>query len=314
MTNSLNRDDDSEVIGALMRGFLRSAVNEIEAADTVVRTHRQEGLADDPEAIRKLRLSFRRVQYQLETMAKIEKTLVTKTLIRRLQEVGKPFGNLRDAEVLELRVIKGLGKRGTTSEGVQLRRIAADARRHEQLATEVLIDSQTYRETLQALNEYRRALPAQHVTPVVLRPVAQRVLRASWREIQREVKRAKHNGNDAQLHLLRITAKRALYATQNFSKVLGPPAEELARRVDLLQKFLGKQHDQVNASQWTKKVGKDHPPLKKLAHALAAEERKRANANAKRWISRWESVCELQPRQLWREESRETSLDLKSSP
>jgi CHAD domain-containing protein len=309
----LNRDDDTEIMGALMRGFLRSAVLDIEAADTVVRTHRQEGLADDPEAIRKLRLSFRRVQYQLEMMAKIEKTLVTKTLIRRLQEVGKPFGNLRDAEVLELRVIKGLGKRSTTPEGDQLRRVAADERRHEQLATEALLDSRAYRETLQALDEYRRALPTQHVTPLVLRPVAQRVLRASWRELQREVKRAKHNGHDAQLHFLRITAKRALYSTQNFSKVLGPPAEELARRMDILQKFLGKQHDQVNASEWAKKLGKDHPSLKKLARALAAEERKRANANAKRWTPHWRSVCDLQPRQLWREEPRETSLDLKPS-
>jgi CHAD domain-containing protein len=301
-------------MGAMMRGFLDSAISDIEVADKVVRQHRQEGLADNPEAIRKLRLSFRRVQYQLETMAKIEQTRVTKTLIRRLQEVGKPFGNLRDAEVLELRVIKGLGKRGATPEGDHIKRIAAGARRREQLATEALLDSLAYRETLQTLHEYRRALPTQHVTPAVLQPVAQRVLRISWRELQREVKRTKRNGTDAQLHFLRITAKRALYSTQSFSKILGPPAEEFALRLDLLQKFLGKQHDQVNAAAWIKEVGKSHPPLKKLAKALATEERKRANANARRWTSRWESVRDLHPSQLWRREPRETSVDLKPTP
>jgi len=301
-------------MGAMMRDYLGSAVNDIEAADMIVRSHRQEGLADDPEAIRKLRLSFRRVQYKLTTMAKLEKTLVTKTLIRRLQEIGKPFGNLRDAEVLELRVIKGLGQRGATPEGDQIMRIAASERRREQLATEALLDSLAYRETLQTLNEYRRALPTQHVAPEVLRRVAQRVLRDSWRELRREVKRTKRNGTNAQLHFLRITAKRALYSTQSFSKILGPPAEEFALRLDLLQKFLGKQHDQVIAAGWTKEVGENHPPLKQLARALATEERQRARANARRWAPRWESVRDLDPRQLWRGEPREASVNSKPTP
>jgi len=301
-------------MGAMMRDYLGSAVNDIEAADMIVRSHRQEGLADDPEAIRKLRLSFRRVQYKLATMAKLEKTLVTKTLIRRLQEIGKPFGNLRDAEVLELRVIKGLGQRGATPEGDQIMRIAASERRREQLATEALLDSLAYRETLHTLNEYRRALPTQHVAPEVLRRVAQRVLRDSWRELQREVKRTKRNGTNAQLHFLRITAKRALYSTQSFSKILGPPAEEFALRLDLLQKFLGKQHDQVIAAGWTKEVGENHPPLKQLAHALATEERQRARANARRWASRWASVRDVDPGQLWKREPRGTSVNLKPTP
>jgi CHAD domain-containing protein len=299
LTNSKESDVESVAIGAMMRDYLHAAVIEIESADLTVKEHRRKGLADDPEAIRKLRLSFRRVQYQMETMAHLEKTRSTKTLIRRLHDVGKPFGNLRDAEVLELRVTKGLGDRGETPKGLQLRKIAADVRRHEQLATEALLDSPAYEETIRALNEYQRAFPVHNVSPTIIQPIAQRVLRSSWRKLQHEVKRAKRNGSDAQLHYLRVTAKRALYSTQAFSNVLGPPAEELALRLDLLQKFLGKQHDQVIASAWTKEVGEVHPPLKKLASALAAEERRRANVNAKHWTPLWDSVRELHPRQLW---------------
>jgi CHAD domain-containing protein len=299
MTNSTTSDVNSVIIGAMMRDFLRAAVDDIDSADLIVKQHRQEGLADDPEAIRKLRLSFRRVQYQLETMANIEKTPATKTLIRRLHDVSKPFGNLRDAEVLELRVIKGLGHRGQTPAGLQLKKIAADSRRHEQLATEELLDSQAYRETIRALHEYRRAFPAHSMSPTMIQPIAQRILQASWRKLEREVKRAKRNGSDAHLHQLRITAKRTLYSTQASSNVLGPPAEELTLRLDLLQKFLGKQHDQVIASAWTKEVRRAHPALKKLARALAAEERQRANSNAKHWTPLWESVRDLRPHQLW---------------
>ena len=284
----------------MMREYLRAAIDAIDSADLTVKEHRQKGRADDPEAIRKLRLSFRRVQYQMESMAHIEKTLATKTLIRRLHEVGRPFGNLRDAQVLELRVIKGLGDRGGTPKGLHLIQIAADARRHEQLATEELLDSLAYEETLRALNDYRRALPAHTVSPIMIQPIAQRVLRASWKELQREVKRAQRNGSDAHLHYLRITAKRSLYSAQAFSSVLGPPAGELALRIDVMQKFLGKQHDQVIASEWIKEVGRAHASLRKLADALAAEERKRANANAKHWTLYWESIRDLHPRQLWR--------------
>ena len=304
MTNSTKSGVESMIIGAMMREYLRAAVNDIASADLVVRQHHQEGLEDEPEAIRKLRLSFRRVQYQLETMANIEKTLATKTLIRRLHDVGKPFGDLRDAEVLELRVIKGLGERGQTPQGLQLMKLAADVRRREQLATVALLDSRAYHETLQALNEYRRGLPSRVVPPTMIQPIAKRVLQASWKRLRREVKRAKRNGNDARLHYLRITAKRALYSTQTFSNVLGPPAEELAHRLDVFQKFLGKQHDQVLAAAWTKEVGRIHPPLKKLASALAGEERKRANANAKHWTPYWEAVGELHPQRLWRGERR----------
>lgn len=299
MTNSSKSEVEAVIIGAILRDVLLAAEKEIESADFVVRKNRQEGLPDDPEAMRKLRLSFRRVQYQLETMTDVEKTHDTNALVRQLHDVGKPFGSLRDAEVLELRVIKALGDRGETPEGLQFKEIAADARRVEQLTTEALLDSPAYQEILQALNEFQSALPLRSASPSEIRPIAQRAIQVSWRKLQRVAKRAKLDASDAHLHLTRITAKRALYSAQAFSNVLGPPAGEFALRLDSLQKFLGGQHDQVVASKWTKQVGKVHPPLKKLANALAAEERKRADTRAKHWTRYWKLVGDLHPRQLW---------------
>lgn len=300
MTNSFKDEVDSLLIGAMMRDFLRTATREIESADVVVQQNRRAHLPDDPEAIRKLRLSFRRVQYQLETMAEIERAPGTKMLIRRLHGIGSPFGDLRDAEVLEQRVIKGLGERGATTEGIQLIEFAAEIRSNEQSSTEALLDSNVYQETLQALNTYRLSLDAHNVSLIMIQPLAKRVAKVSWQKLKVEVKRAKVNGSDAQLHHLRITAKRALYSTQIFSNVLGLPAEEFALRLDLLQKFLGKQHDQVMASEWSRRTAKAHPSLKKVARAFATEERHRADVNAKHWPPYWASIRDLHPQQLWR--------------
>jgi CHAD domain-containing protein len=299
VTNSIKDEVDSLIVGAMLRDFLRTASSEIESADLVVKENRTASLLDDPESIRKLRLSFRRVQYLLETMDEIEKIPGTKILVRRLHEVGAPFGGLRDAEVLEQRVTKGLGTRGGTAKGLQLISLAGEFRHHEQLSVQALLDSNLYRGTLEALKTYRSSLEARNVSLITIRPLAQRVLKVSWLRLKLEVKKTKFDDSDDQLHHLRITAKRVLYSTQAFMNVLDPPGEEFARRLDLFQKFLGKQHDQVMVTQWAKSTAKDQPSLKKLAKTLASEERKRASANAKHWPSYWDSIRDLHPRQLW---------------
>ena len=107
------RKHDHNVVKAFTRELLNVAESDIKLADFIVRNNRTEGEPDDPESTRKLRLSFRRVQYRLSTMASIDPTLGADDLIERLYNVGKPFGRLRDAEVLEAGVIQSA--RGTAS-------------------------------------------------------------------------------------------------------------------------------------------------------------------------------------------------------
>jgi len=294
----LSESRDDLVIGrVLVRGLLNVARESISAADAVVRKNRLAGDPDDPESIRKLRLSFRRVQYQLTTMSEVDHTLNAKPLIRQLREIGRPFGRLRDAEILELRVTKALGDRRTTPEGRQLIDIVAAIRRVEQQATDSLLNSMEYLETLRSINEFRSSLPPDAVSPAMARPVARRAVAVTWRGLRSEAKRAVADPTDANLHLMRIAGKRMVYSTQAYSYVLGGPADELARRVDAMQKFLGRQHDHVIVSVEIRRVGKDHPLLRELANALSAEERQRADDCARHWPRYWVSVRDLHPRE-----------------
>ena len=120
-------------------------------------------------------------------------------LIGRLREVGKPFGRLRDAEILESSVIKALGERVATPQGRQLMELAARSRRAEQRVTDDLLGSDAYQKTLSEVSEFRAALPSRHATSEMLRPMAQRAMHLSWRELQREAKRGNAQSDEQTL-------------------------------------------------------------------------------------------------------------------
>ena len=212
LTRTDNSDTEQEITKSFTRELLSMAESDIKLADFIVRNNRREGVPDDPESTRKLRLSFRRVQYRLKTMADIEASLCAEPLIGRLREVGKPFGHLRDAEILQSSVIRALGDRVATPQGRQLMELAAHARRAEQHVTDDLLNSDAYQKTLLEVSEFRANLPSRHASSEMLRPMAQRAMHLSWGELERKAKKTKRDPSDIHLHHTRIAAKRTLYA------------------------------------------------------------------------------------------------------
>ncbi|HEY1825215.1 MAG TPA: CHAD domain-containing protein [Acidimicrobiales bacterium] len=299
MTKKQKRRHDQDIVKAFTRELLSVAESDIKLADFIVRNNRSDGAPDDPESTRKLRLSFRRVQYRLATMASIDSRLGADDLIERLSDVGRLFGRLRDAEVLEASVIKALGGRVTSTSGRQLMDIAARTRRNLQHKSDDLLKSDKYHDTLREISEFRTSLPTRFTSSETLTPMAHRALRVAWKDLRREVKQAKKRPSDKNLHATRLAAKRMLYASQALSDVIGSPIEELARRLDVMQKYLGKQHDLVIASNWFRDVASEQPQLKKVAKKLAAQQRRRADQRAERWHSYWRAVKELHADRRW---------------
>ncbi|HTT58536.1 MAG TPA: CHAD domain-containing protein [Acidimicrobiales bacterium] len=299
MTKKQKRRHDHDVVKAFTRELLSVAESDIKLADFIVRNNRGDGAPDDPESTRKLRLSFRRVQYRLATMASIDPTLGADDLIQRLGDVSKLFGRLRDAEVLEASVIRALGSRVTSSQGRQLMDIAARSRRNLQHKTDDLLKSDKYHDTLREVSEFRTSLPTRFTSSETLTPMARRALRTAWGDLRREIKQARRKPSDRNLHSTRVAAKRMLYAAQALSDVVGSPVEEFARRLDVMQKYLGKQHDLVIASNWFRDISTEQPQLKKVAKKLAAQERQRADKRAERWHQHWRAVKELHADRRW---------------
>lgn len=288
------------LVGSFLRELLLTASREIELATAKARESAGDEQAYDPELTRKMRLSVRRVRYQLDALCEVERAFKTTRLVRKLGVVGQPFGALRDAQILEERVRGALGKRARTPQGKKLRKKAAEFRASKEVPVRDALDAHATDKVLALLNEYRRAMPFQTWLMGDVTPLARAVLKSSWRELERVQRRARRRPSDENLHAVRIVAKRTMYVAQAFTKVLGPPVEEFATRLNDLQQALGRQHDHVIVAKWLSKTAKKTPKLRKLARRLAADERRRARKGARTWRRSWRKVRDLEPRQLFR--------------
>jgi CHAD domain-containing protein len=288
-------DEVHLIIRVLARSIANVARDETGAAERVLRESRRHGDSDDPASVRKLRIAFRRAEYELEALSELDSSLDTHSLVRKFHEIGKPLGDLRDAEILEQRLTKALGERAESFEGRQLLGKVAQERGEAQRSADALLDSKDFQEALHALKEYRMSLPPDAVTPAMARPVVQEVVHISWRTLRHAAKKARKDESDELLHALRRTVKRTVYLTRAFSYVLGPSSEEFTLRLTALQKLLGRQHDHVIVSEWLMQWTTNDPVLNHLMHALAQEERARADGYTSHWIRYWKSVRDLQP-------------------
>ena len=296
MSEWVESDEGRLIVRVLVRGLVQVARGEITDAESSVRRARLEGDPEDPGSIRRLRIAIRRVEYQLATMRELDSTLKVASLVDQLHEVGKPFGALRDAEILCARVAKALGERVTSPEGQRLIETISEERYLAQRDSDVSLDSQEFRDAIGALNEFRTSLPADALTAAMARPVAQLAIRLTWRALKDAAKAAKDDESDESLHALRRSVKHANYMTRSLSYVLGPSSTEFAARLTTLQKLLGRQHDHVIVAGWLRDVGDDHASLEPIAHELSVDERRRADKDASEWRREWRSIRDLHPK------------------
>ena len=295
MSDYRGADEVRLIVRVLARSIANVARDETAAAESALRENRREGGSDDPASVRKLRIAIRRAEYELEAMGDLDSTLDNRVLVRQLHDIGKPLGDLRDAEILQQRLTKALGERGASADGQELLAKVATERREARRSCDLLLDSAGFQDVLNALNEYRLSLPPDAVSPAMAQPVVQEAVRILWRALRHAAKKAKNDESDENLHSLRRTAKRAVYLTRAFSYVLGPSSEEFTLRLVALQKLLGRQHDHVIVSEWLKREAKSEPQLKDLMHNLASDERRRADGNTSHWARYWQSVRDLHP-------------------
>jgi CHAD domain-containing protein len=82
------------------------------------------------------------------------------------------------------------------------------------------------------------------------RDVAGSLVRRPWRSLAAHRRQLGKQPTDADLHDLRIRAKRVRYASEAVAPVVGEPAQRLASAAARLQRVLGDLNDSVVAEAW----------------------------------------------------------------
>jgi CHAD domain-containing protein len=271
------------------RDVVRSVIAQSVAAllyhDPLVRT------SGDPEAVHQARVATRKLRSHLRTFGPLLDPEWTEPLRSELGWLAMGLGAVRDQEVL----LDRLRERAQLLPANDLR--AAVGVLHllevdietlrKRLTTD--LDSTRYVDLLERLVAAAHSpatLPeADQPAGTVLPTLAT----GPWRRLRSAVKNLVDPPADADLHRIRILAKRARYAAEAIAPVAGDSASAFARAAAKLQTILGEHQDSVTAQAWlrgTRISGR----RAFVAGELIAMEHVAAEDARKRWPKIWKSL------------------------
>ncbi len=200
------------------------------------------------------RVATRRLRSDLQTFSVVLDPDWVGSLRAELRWLGGVVGAVRDGDVLTERLRTQSGTLpAADAEGARLLLDHLAAQRMQARATMLTaLRSTRYDGLLIALVDAARAPvfaageePAEEPGPLVAR-----VVHRQWRRLRRAVKALPEPPSDAELHRVRILAKRCRYAAEAAIPAVGKPAVRFAAAVADVQGVLGDHHDATVAEEW----------------------------------------------------------------
>jgi CHAD domain-containing protein len=251
------------------------------------------GLGEDPEAVHQARVATRRLRSTLRTFSAVLQAAWTDRLRAEFKWLAGLLGAVRDVDVLLVDLRRQLamlalqdaepGRRllrmlETEREAARAKLLAAMGEpRYAALLDELVAAAQAPEVLLDA------AQPAVEVLP--------RLVAKPWKRLRRTVRGLAAEPSDADLHQVRIRAKRARYAVEAVVPVFGGQADKLADALADLQDVLGDQHDGVVAENWLRQQASGHKAAVTLvAGQFIALERLKAADSRERWAAAWKAA------------------------
>ena len=120
------------------------------------------------------------------------------------------------------------------------------------------------------------------------RKMATKILEKPWRRVADAVSALGGDPSDAQLHEVRILAKRSRYAAEATAPLLGPATVRFAAAVADVQTVLGDHQDTVLAEEWLLRAQAKSPGVRDTVGELIAMERSRRAALRAQWPAVWQ--------------------------
>lgn len=267
----------------LVVGLGRAARRLIEH-DAGVRT------SEDPEEVHQARVATRRLRSDLRTFGSLLDEEWVGPLREELKWIADALGEVRDADVLDLRLRRQLARLPRTDRvvGSGLLEVLAEERGSARERLVGALESTRYYALLDRIVEA--------ATSPVLRPgaaqpavdVLPQLVRGPWSTLAKAADRISARSADEELHEVRIRAKRARYAADVAATVIGKPAEKLASAIAGVQEVLGEHQDACVARDWLRQVVPDlSSPVAFVAGELAAQQTVEAAARRKEFPDAW---------------------------
>jgi CHAD domain-containing protein len=271
--------------GELVRHVIAVSVASLMRHDPGVR------LGDDPEDVHRARVATRRLRSQLRTFRSMLDLEWANALREDLRWLGAGLGSVRDRQVMSQRL------RGRTTALIEddapvVAALADELQAEsEEARGRLVLDmrSDRYIDLIDRLVEASRA-PA--LTAAAHEPAATAVPALAgrdWKRLRKGVSQLPESPADADLHQIRILAKRVRYAGEAAAPVVGKIATQFADAAAALQDVLGDHQDSVTAQRWLRAAGQQGQ-RGFVAGELCALELEAAAHDRAQWPSIWKKV------------------------
>jgi CHAD domain-containing protein len=247
------------------------------SVDRLIRHDPGVRLGDDPEAVHQLRVAARTLRSNLKTFGPVLDTKWAKALRTELGWLGSAAGGLRDLDVLEQRLRRSVLDLGSDDDAGVAALFGWLSRQKEQARTTTLaaLRCRRYDVLLEDLVEAVRSpsLSAEAETDAPARAFLRHASATAVKRLDRVVAGVSNPPSDADLHRVRIQAKRTRYAIEAARPVIGSPAAEHAAAIAALQDVLGDFHDSTVMVEWLREAASGRPDCGLAAGQLLAAQR-----------------------------------------
>jgi CHAD domain-containing protein len=249
----------------------------------------------DPEGVHQARVGIRRVRSLFRAFEGVLDPAWTASFDDELSRVADVLGVVRDADVLGAHLVSCVGQLevGDQEAGASLLTRAAQERARAMKVLVGELDSTRYHDLVVRLTAEVGEPHLRHGADRRARKAAPDIVGRPWKKLQREVDGLPDDPAPADLHRVRIRAKRVRYAAAAFVPVLGTSAKQLTKPVARLQGTLGDLNDHALAEQWLRRVV-TAPGISRatalVAGVLVAREQDAAAAAMACWPQRWSEV------------------------
>lgn len=246
--------------------------------------------AMDPEALHRFRVALRRLRCDLRSLRSFIGRPLATSLRTRLAELDELVRPVRDGDVMIERLTATAAKTHNAIDPEIVEAIhhslttSADAAR-SQLLDE--LESGRFDSLFCELAGLRDVPLAGSVSDSDFVGRLDRLNKALWRRVRRNAKALAADADDAELHQLRVLAKRSRYLAEASACELGRSARRRARDAARIQFVLGEHQDSVVFSN--RLLAMSHPTS---AHTLAIDALLAVETDArwklrKRWHKGW---------------------------
>ena len=245
---------------------------------------------DESEDVHQARVAARRLRSDLRTFRSLVAADWAATLADELQWFGRQLGSVRDADVLQM-TLTTIAESEPTLAPHAVRPLLDHFESDRSLARLQLRDTLEGDRCATLLGRLVRAAQAPDTTDAADQPAADvlpRLARRPWRRLRRAVHALDDDPTDAELHQIRILAKRCRYAAEATEPALRKPARKLARSTARIQDALGDLHDAIVITARLEAAAQQEPQLAYTAGQLAGLLATRAHRSRSHWLEAWQ--------------------------